>query len=376
MLVGEEQRLGKSDFTTLLNLDMFHNALISSCVEVIAFVYQVSDALFPKCINVFSVTAFELSKVLDNIIRYVPNTPDAVKLHLSSVDQSILDCLLWKTGSQVYELLEKGGKQQQLHLQQVLLQKLSGTSTNSPKSNRQRSQLYSPAKPPGNQFRSLSLELIYRKLLTLIVSRSRKLITDLGLDRVLVQTIEALIRIITLHYSLLQDRHVDQIIICTVYGVARATKLEITFRKILQHYKLQPQADSDIWKSVLIRNTNDTKEFKNVIDFYNEIFIVEMEKDLLNFQSLPTQLSMGDVASTPNSPVKVKITVASPLARSRAKSGLIYNVGQSPVKDLRRYNDQFNTKNNKRNIKRSLFSDTNDPPSKKQKIDDNPTLSK
>ena len=37
-------------------------------------------------------------------------------------------------------------------------------------------------------------------------------------------------------------RHLDQIIMCSVYGVCKVNRHEVTFRQIIEQYKRQPKA--------------------------------------------------------------------------------------------------------------------------------------
>uniref|UniRef100_A0A6A7FZ97 Retinoblastoma-like protein 2 n=1 Tax=Hirondellea gigas TaxID=1518452 RepID=A0A6A7FZ97_9CRUS len=57
------------------------------------------------------------------------------------------------------------------------------------------------------------------------------------------------------HTSLLQDRHLDQLIMCTTYTVCKVTGEDRTLSEIMKQYRCQPQADSHIYRSVLIRRT-------------------------------------------------------------------------------------------------------------------------
>ena len=170
--------------------------------------------------------------------------------------------------------------------------------------------------------------------------RTQKLVRDLQIGPTLEYVVISLVHQITSRSQLLEDRHLDQLMICTVYGVARVMKLEtITFRRIIQCYRVQPQAHSSIWKKVI---RGQGGNHCDIIEYYNSIFITAMERYLLRFQADPAQLSVSPGNNIPvNSPVKIT-TMASPVGRSgnTPQKALSYNVGQSPSKDLRRYNQE------------------------------------
>lgn len=50
--------------------------------------------------------------------------------------------------------------------------------------------------------------------------------------------------------DILRDRHIDQLLMCAVYVMAKVTKEDKSFHEIMKWYRTQPQATSDV--SVLI----------------------------------------------------------------------------------------------------------------------------
>lgn len=48
------------------------------------------------------------------------------------------------------------------------------------------------------------------------------------------------------NWRLLYKRHVDTVILCSIYGVARMYNVEISFHDIIVHYKSQPQCTYDV----------------------------------------------------------------------------------------------------------------------------------
>ncbi|CDQ91126.1 unnamed protein product [Oncorhynchus mykiss] len=58
------------------------------------------------------------------------------------------------------------------------------------------------------------------------------------------------------------DRHLDQILMCAIYVMAKVTKVDMPFKLIMQCYKTQPQASNCVFRSVLISGRN-TKTSQN-----------------------------------------------------------------------------------------------------------------
>ncbi|KAJ9576035.1 hypothetical protein L9F63_007135, partial [Diploptera punctata] len=110
--------------------------------------------------------------------------------------------------------------------------------------------------------RTGSLGLFFRKFYNLASVRMQELclhlsVTDKELKRKIWTCFE---HSITNHTDLMQDRHLDQILMCVVYVICRKT-----FTEIMRCYRLQPQAESYVYRSVLLtskrrRGDNDVKE--------------------------------------------------------------------------------------------------------------------
>lgn len=99
-----------------------------------------------------------------------------------------------------------------------------------------------------------SLKLVFRKFYELAYPRMLNLCRELGLsDEELLKKIWTIFEYsITVETELMRDRHLDQILMCAIYVFNRVTKLEKTFTDIMKFYRNQPQAESHVYRSVLI----------------------------------------------------------------------------------------------------------------------------
>ncbi len=62
--------------------------------------------------------------------------------------------------------------------------------------------------------------------------------------------------VVSEHTSLLYGRHLDQAILCALYGVCKVNQLkQITFKDIITQYKKQAQAKNSIFRTVAIQLT-------------------------------------------------------------------------------------------------------------------------
>ncbi|XP_038015370.1 retinoblastoma-like protein 1 isoform X5 [Motacilla alba alba] len=133
-----------------------------------------------------------------------------------------------------------------------------------------------PCHPPGNQApevqlpaaskpkRTGSLALFYRKVYHLASVRLRDLCLKLDVSNDLRRKIWTCFEFTLVHCAdLMKDRHLDQLLLCAFYIMAKVTKEERTFQDIMKSYRNQPQANSHVYRSVLLRNTYDVPLDKN-----------------------------------------------------------------------------------------------------------------
>jgi len=93
--------------------------------------------------------------------------------------------------------------------------------------------------------------------------------------------------------SLLYGRHLDQLLLCSLYGVCKVLRLDrVTFKEVTTQYrKLAGSAAGasggsrqDVFRSVVIRFADQTlqpAEVGDIITFYNKVFIPAMKEPLM-----------------------------------------------------------------------------------------------
>ncbi|XP_068452622.1 retinoblastoma-like protein 2 isoform X2 [Clinocottus analis] len=111
-----------------------------------------------------------------------------------------------------------------------------------------------PAKPAaGGPLRKGSLSLFFRKVYHLASVRLRDLCCRLDISSDLRRKIWTCFEHSLVHCSeLMKDRHLDQLLMCAVYVMAKVTKEDKSFQNIMKSYRTQPQASSNVYRSVLI----------------------------------------------------------------------------------------------------------------------------
>uniref|UniRef100_A0AAQ6ACZ6 Retinoblastoma-like protein 1 n=1 Tax=Amphiprion ocellaris TaxID=80972 RepID=A0AAQ6ACZ6_AMPOC len=169
--------------------------------------------------------------------------------------------------------------------------------------------------------------------------------------------------------DLMKDRHLDQLLLCSIYIISKITKETHTFQDIMKCYRSQPQASSHVYRSVLLRhtpreqvadenmevdslpgdaNSNQSVEEErgDLIQFYNSVFVLKMKSFALRYAihdnraDAPPLSPFPSVRAQPLSPRRVSqrhSLYVSPHKNSAAcltPNSYTYRINSSPSKEL------------------------------------------
>ena len=146
------------------------------------------------------------------------------------------------------------------------------------------------------------LSYVLRKLLKIVFFRIQSVCKELKLgDEIHVQTqILVAFRYLLRHnLEVFYDRHIDQLILCTIYGVCRVMRVkpEVTFSRLMDAYIAVRKDDQGeracrvILRHVkLVANENEFrpegKVVGNLIIFYNQVYVPKMQRHFTASKSL------------------------------------------------------------------------------------------
>lgn len=116
--------------------------------------------------------------------------------------------------------------------------------------------------------------------------------------------------------DLMRNRHLDQLLMCAVYVICKVTGKTYQFTDIMKQYREQPQANSDIYRSVLIKGNlqfctkikllmyrlrvqcvnkskhkriifleDATPNRSDLIQFYNKVYVTKIQEFALKFSN-------------------------------------------------------------------------------------------
>lgn len=393
MLKMEEERVASSDFTKLLNQPVFHKSLISCSLEVVLVTYEPhctvgsntpspvvtpgngsapASFLFPWILSSLKVHAFDLFKVVDSFVKAEPQLTSDVVKHLHQIENQILECYAWTTGSPVLELLR------QSESSSVSLSSSSPRSTsNAVPREGNASDSESPSASPR---RSRSLSTFLNKVFKLASQRLQAFCSILHVTGDLQHKIWSCFEYCVVHRpGLLTDRHIDQILMCSVYAISKVVEREIKFKAIVAAYRtIYPSVSQQVFKRVLI---NDS-DYDSIIAFYNKVYMQSLKSFILQYSSSrgapssspggqpvvamsPSQMSPSFqipgrqnfyVSPMKSSPFKTPLSPSLLTPRTRQ----LFSFGEGPISSLRIINEQRSVLSGSRSSKRLRFEQTED----------------
>lgn len=453
LLASEAKRLKRNDFKALLVNEVFVKSLLACCVEVIIYVYGINPTVmrFPWILQTFDIVPFDFYTIIESVVMHQPEPklPRLVVKHLIDIEERILEELAWQDTSAVYQALSNPQHNEMLMAQ---LQTMSLTTISTPKKKGPVQILASPRATPSappspsphmaalssicpppspasigkstansNAERiSKKVEVFIRKVAYMASLRIQELCREFSMnlqsdgnnpptppinDKVMHQIEHVMLHILTQKPTLVCNRHIDQLLLCTFYGVCKVNKIHVSFKDIIDKYMRQPQANPQTYYKVRVSkeeakttNTNGQNGEKqptpsastastdttvvpvtvDIIGFYNSVFLEAMESVLMELdtdgdggvKTLRTSKPLFDLrtASPLNlrvhkSPQKIRTLMVSPrrtplLLRDRAntRSVVLGAPGESPRRDFSRINDCLNAPPSKSraNAKRQL----------------------
>ncbi|XP_038659764.1 retinoblastoma-like protein 1 isoform X2 [Scyliorhinus canicula] len=172
-----------------------------------------------------------------------------------------------------------------------------------------------------------SLALFFRKVYHLASVRLRDLCLKLDVSAELRRKIWTCFEYSLVHCTdLMADRHLDQLLLCAVYIMAKVTKEDRSFTDIMKCYRSQPQANSHVYRSVLLKRGRCLRMIG--IDEHTEED-VDMEEQVPSFDdSKPKNnnaLGPDETSNLPVSPARLSKTYPTAVEEERGDLIKFYN---------------------------------------------------
>ncbi|KAK8536004.1 hypothetical protein V6N12_012666 [Hibiscus sabdariffa] len=375
MCTAEAQILHAANLTSLLTNERFHRCMLACSAELVLATHKTATMLFPTVLDRTGITAFDLSKVIESFIRHEESLPRELRRHLNSLEERLLESMVWNKGSSMYNSLivarpalsaeinclgllaepmpsldaiamhvnSSGGTPPVPTLQKhetstgqngdvrspmrpcaefrsVLVERNAFTSPVKDRllafSNLRKAPLQSafasPTRPNpgggGETCAETGINIFFSKINKLAAVRINGMVERLQLSQQIRESVYSLFQqILNQRTSLFFNRHIDQIILCCFYVVAKISQLRLTFKEIICNYRKQPQCKPQVFQSVFVDRSSARPKGRSgqdnidIIAFYNEIFIPSVKPLLGDLGAAGTTTRKSRVAEANNS---------------------------------------------------------------------------
>ncbi|KAJ3701533.1 hypothetical protein LUZ61_005238 [Rhynchospora tenuis] len=392
-----------NNLAQLLSNERFHRCMLACSAELVLATHKTVLMMFPAVLESTGLTPFDLSKVIESFVRHEETLPRELKRHLNSLEEQLLESMVWAKGSSLYNSLlvaqpDLGPEigrlgllaEPMLSLDEIAAWHNIPVSGDLPVSNRKRdtspdqegteapspkraciesgsvllerncftppakerlyslkskfhplqSSFASPAQPNpvgGNETcAEIGCKVFFSKILKLGAIRIRSLCERLRQPQQILDRVYGLFQqIIDKQTHLFFNRHVDQIILCCFYGVAKVSRLNLTFKEIVSSYKKEPQCKPEVFRNVFVGSSNMRIGICHVdiITFYNEVFVPAVKPLLVGMvpsSSRSEEKASAEGGTVPGSP---KVSPFSNLPdMSPKKVSASHNVYVSPLR--------------------------------------------
>ncbi|KAH9686371.1 retinoblastoma-related protein 1 [Citrus sinensis] len=375
MCTAEAQVLHAKNLTSLLTNERFHRCMLACSAELVLATHKTVTMLFPAVLERTGITAFDLSKVIESFIRHEESLPRELRRHLNSLEERLLESMVWEKGSSMYNSLtvarpvlsaeinclglladpmpsldaiathinfSSGGlspvhslhkhetspgqngdirspKRPCTDYRSVLVERNNFTSPvkdrllglnnlkSKPLPPPLQSAFASPTRPNpgggGETCAETGINIFFCKINKLAAVRINAMVERLQLSQQIRENVYCLFQqILNQRTSLFFNRHIDQIILCCFYGVAKISQLNLTFREIIYNYRKQPQCKPQVFRSVFVdwasarQSGRSEQDHVDIITFYNKIFVPAVKPLLVELGPAGTAMKTNRVS--------------------------------------------------------------------------------
>ena len=237
--------------------------------------------------------------------------PVPIKRHFKSIENRIICCIAWQNSSVILNVIKK------------MIRKDKASS-------------------------HPSHDLFFKRVLTLTAHKIMELCDRLGLQEINKEHIwTSMKHVLSEKTEMLTNRHLDQLILCTIYGVCKTQQLSISFNNIITVYSELYQEDEVV--EVIARIPGEKDENLDIIKFYNSVYIGQMKKYLFSMASQSEPAEPRIAALAPQSPLRANLAPLiqfqgeGPKVNATPRTRRLFAFGESPIQALRGINKMISS---------------------------------
>lgn len=339
----------------LIRNRVFHDSIMAFSWEcAVAAAGRLDMRMLWMAMHILGLSPFALTKVLEAFVKRFKDMPQPLRLHMMNCDARIVERRLWIPGSELVNVLSERAVKSSVVLNSTIQGNCSG-GTDGEEGGKwgegvQRQNIPSSKDDSGNEgetnqavvakvrAKEVVLQMVYKKVLGLASLRAQELLLLLRIDCLAEDVWSCFKACIWQHWHIMVSRHLDQVIMCCIFGVAKVRRVDVKFREIVTMYRTMKHVREpsftpllpDVIREVSLmshahltgkKNGNEANSERkeeshkrgDLIQFYNKVFIPNMKKILLQYggivKTAPTSTSDSRTsgAKAPTLPGKVGV---------------------------------------------------------------------
>lgn len=393
IIANEKKIKPQLDCKIIFGNNTLHKTLLACCVEIIIYLHGLKLE-FPWVLECFELDPYYFYRIIEIVVQNNETILDRSTIsHLNTIESSCIDNLAWQRNSLLWGAIEKmkedkgtipsyddvdprnkgtngsSCRKEESRLQGSFFQSPStGAQYMKPteasesarrdlfnagpsgKSNRESLTETTPPKP-----RAGSLNLFFRKFYELAYKRMSKLYQGLDMkDSDLLDSIWTIFEYcIMTKTEIMRDRHLDQIIMCTIYVLIKVKDIPGTnFTGIMQTCRQQLKTTSSMYRQVLLDVVDGRPRYGDIIQFYNTVYVKSVSPFALSYADKSKKENhllsphppdrLQSPKQIPNCQFYVQTLDKKDIPHS--PGGITYEINKSPGKDLQKINALVNGK--------------------------------
>jgi hypothetical protein len=318
--------------------------------------------MFEQILELCEVSAFEFWKLVRPFLKFDVSMPGPLRMHFQQIEVKILTSLAWQKNSHLHlfitSLFAKEKHEERKNAIRIennftLGKEETCTSTN-PKNTPMKDismeikekqtsldlaslELYiESAQTNESSNLEMSYDLFFQRVLHIVSSKIMLVVEALSItdDQTKESIWEAMKHCLSIETNLFIDRHIDQLLLCTIYAICKMMlKNKYSFNCIISHYiDIYSQASENI--TPLFFNVRiDEHKSEDIIGFYNHVYIIKMKAAICQICHLSDHMKIesmhngGGSICLPSSKKKIRaLAPESPLAASLPPANLQYTL--------------------------------------------------
>lgn len=296
--IVREKKLHTADIDTLIKNSSFHKTLLAFVIETTYFVLNVTTVDLVQVIKSMKLSIFEFYRINFQNLNFEDLVPLPLKKHLLQMEYQILSFHVWQKDSEVFVMaVDNEIINRILHYTSNLVSNLNSSLGVNPKTS----------------------EKVWELVKHIILQRR----------------------------DMLSKRYLDQLIMCSLYGICKVVDLKLKFQDIIKKYRNICAFNPSTFNAMVFKCKIDANQFEDIISFYNKSFVAELKDKIRYYGTLkvdglytnpkphtlriePTNTPLKTLVSTPFSFYSKQAYLGSP-SNLRSPTSFMMKMGSQKV---------------------------------------------